>query len=296
MGMGGRNFTNPDNYRFGFNGKECDIESFGQGDQMDYGMRIYSTRLARFLSVDPIWKDFPWLTLYQFAGNKPVWAVDLDGLEEKIITPNGFEIKATYAATIEVVDNIDIETLQQEVNLLFNNNPTNQKHDDGFTGPQEPSVQFNIQIVLENEMDNDLANLAKSRIATANGQSLGGRIIMGKDNDPGFIKVDKDGIPTEGVIPAFTKGNTIYLNPRVYDKKRTDLIDMKKYQSNQYSDIGHEIGHDFGLNHEEGVYPEKGIMSNTWDKDPTREEIKNIIDDKNKDILQPGEKYTPENK
>jgi hypothetical protein len=33
-------------------------------------------------------KDYPWYTPYQFAGNMPIWAVDLDGLEEKIVITN----------------------------------------------------------------------------------------------------------------------------------------------------------------------------------------------------------------
>jgi hypothetical protein len=32
--------------------------------------------------VDPLVRDFPWYTPYQFAGNKPVYAIDLDGAEE----------------------------------------------------------------------------------------------------------------------------------------------------------------------------------------------------------------------
>ncbi len=44
-------------------------------------MRIYDPRVGRFLSVDPITKDYPELTPYQFASNTPVWAMDLDGLE-----------------------------------------------------------------------------------------------------------------------------------------------------------------------------------------------------------------------
>jgi hypothetical protein len=54
----------------------------GIGNQQDYGMRIYDPRLGRFLSVDPLTKTFPWYTPYQFSGNKPIWASDLDGLEE----------------------------------------------------------------------------------------------------------------------------------------------------------------------------------------------------------------------
>ncbi len=35
----------------------------------------------RFLSVDPLTKDYPMLTPYQFASNTPIQAIDLDGLE-----------------------------------------------------------------------------------------------------------------------------------------------------------------------------------------------------------------------
>ncbi len=45
-------------------------------------MRIYDPRVGRFLSVDPIAKEYPWYTPYQFAGNKPILSIDLDGLEE----------------------------------------------------------------------------------------------------------------------------------------------------------------------------------------------------------------------
>jgi RHS repeat-associated protein len=70
-------------YRYGFNGKEKDPEGMGGGGSTyDYGFRIYNPQIARFLSVDPLTKSYPWYTPYQFAGNKPIWAIDLDGLEE----------------------------------------------------------------------------------------------------------------------------------------------------------------------------------------------------------------------
>jgi RHS repeat-associated protein len=68
-------------YRFGFNGKEDDREWHAQ----DYGFRLYTPRESRFISVDPITAEYPWYTPYQFAGNKPIAAVDLDGAEEKIV-------------------------------------------------------------------------------------------------------------------------------------------------------------------------------------------------------------------
>lgn len=79
--MPGRN-VNLGNYRYGFNGKENDNEVKGEGNQQDYGMRIYDPRIARFLSVDPLSPEYPWYTSYQFAGNTPIQAIDLDGLEE----------------------------------------------------------------------------------------------------------------------------------------------------------------------------------------------------------------------
>jgi RHS repeat-associated protein len=69
-------------YRYGFNGKENDNEVKGEGNQQDYGMRIYDPRLGKFLSVDPLTMEYPWYSPYQFAGNKPIWAIDLDGTEE----------------------------------------------------------------------------------------------------------------------------------------------------------------------------------------------------------------------
>ena len=69
-------------YRYGFNGKEKDDEVSGNGNSYDYGFRIYNPRLGRFLSVDPLTQSFPWYTPYQYAGNKPIWKIDLDGLEE----------------------------------------------------------------------------------------------------------------------------------------------------------------------------------------------------------------------
>jgi RHS repeat-associated protein len=74
--------NNGQTYRFGFNGKENDNGVKGLGNQQDYGMRIYDPRVGRFLSVDPLQAKFPFHSPYQFAGNTPIQAIDLDGAEE----------------------------------------------------------------------------------------------------------------------------------------------------------------------------------------------------------------------
>jgi RHS repeat-associated protein len=78
--MEGRTYSSG-NYRYGFNGKENDNEVKGNGNEQDYGMRIYDTRLGRFMSVDPLTRQYTELTPYQYASNRPVASRDIDGLE-----------------------------------------------------------------------------------------------------------------------------------------------------------------------------------------------------------------------
>jgi RHS repeat-associated protein len=73
------NKTDFGDYRYGFNGKENDQE-WGKLIQ-DYGFRLYNPAIAKFLSVDPLSPAYPELTPYQFASNRPIDGIDLDGLE-----------------------------------------------------------------------------------------------------------------------------------------------------------------------------------------------------------------------
>ena len=86
MEMPGRSTALGALYRFGFNGKEADRnKEFGSLVHYDYGFRIYCAPCGRFLSVNPLKGSYPFYTPYQFAGNTPIQAVDLDGLEAFII-------------------------------------------------------------------------------------------------------------------------------------------------------------------------------------------------------------------
>ena len=81
MLMPGRKYDAGSQYRYGFGGKENDNEVKGEGNQIDYGERVYNPRLGRFLSVDPLTKDYPYYTPYLYAGNIPIRFIDVDGLE-----------------------------------------------------------------------------------------------------------------------------------------------------------------------------------------------------------------------
>ncbi len=57
-------------YRFGFNGKENDNEVKGVGNSLDFGARIYDSRLGRWLIVDPLTKKYPDIMEYDDSTKK----------------------------------------------------------------------------------------------------------------------------------------------------------------------------------------------------------------------------------
>jgi len=69
-------------------------------------MRIYDPRVGRFLSVDPLTKSYPWYTPYQFAGNSPIHAIDLDGMEPS--SPAKFDFRGFLQ--VPAIDNMRVES------------------------------------------------------------------------------------------------------------------------------------------------------------------------------------------
>ncbi len=63
--------------RYRYVGKEKDLES----GLYYYGARYYAAWTCRFISVDPLAAEYPYLTPYQNAGNKPINHFDIDGLQ-----------------------------------------------------------------------------------------------------------------------------------------------------------------------------------------------------------------------
>lgn len=84
-------------YLYGFNGQEKDNELKGIGNTLDFKFRSYDSRLGRFMSVDPLARQYPWNSTYAFAENDVIRAKDLEGAEKLIVihgkTDNGSEIK-----------------------------------------------------------------------------------------------------------------------------------------------------------------------------------------------------------
>src|SRR5690554_1720163 len=59
-------------YRYGFNGMERDDDIKGRGNSYTTEFRQYDPRLGRWLSIDPLFKNFPWQSPYVAFDNNPI--------------------------------------------------------------------------------------------------------------------------------------------------------------------------------------------------------------------------------
>jgi RHS repeat-associated protein len=75
-----------DSYRYGFQGQEMDNEIKGEGNSLNYTFRMHDPRIGRFFAIDPLFREYPHYTPYSFSGNKLIQAIELEGLEEYLIT------------------------------------------------------------------------------------------------------------------------------------------------------------------------------------------------------------------
>ena len=76
----GRNEVDVSLKRYKYVMKELDNET----GLYYYGMRYYASWICRFVSVDPLQHEYPYYTPFQYAGNKPISFIDLDGAEEDL--------------------------------------------------------------------------------------------------------------------------------------------------------------------------------------------------------------------
>lgn len=125
--MPGRTFDSPD-YRYGFNGKEkMDEVTNNSGATYDFGARIYDARLGRFMSVDPLAKNFAWNSPYAYAENRPIDGIDLDGKEWTSTStkdPVTGITTVTNTVKIQIVNNSGIEQNSEAMQQLISDAKT----------------------------------------------------------------------------------------------------------------------------------------------------------------------------
>jgi RHS repeat-associated protein len=77
VGLYGRSWSGE--YRYGFNGKESDIEIVGTGNSMNFGERVLDVRLGKWFSVDPLHRVISSVSPYISMADNPLFNIDLEG-------------------------------------------------------------------------------------------------------------------------------------------------------------------------------------------------------------------------
>ena len=130
---------------------------------------------SRFLSVDPLTKKYPELTPYQFASNRPIDGIDLDGLEwqnllSKFKDPGSLQIKVPNEKTAQA----------QHYSLTI----------------QEPKVSFNaFKAQFKNAPQDFLTNSKATFNAPVDGKGKATEFAEGS-----FIKINISGPMNDGYV------------------------------------------------------------------------------------------------
>jgi RHS repeat-associated protein len=178
-------------YRFGFNGKENDGEWTGSDTRhiQDYGFRLYNPAIGKFLSVDPLSPDYPFYTPYQFAGNKPIKFIDLDGLEE---APNNADV--------------DMHNLERARRNIHNNFLPNLGEMNIITEIKEVPIMMRKPQLASNLFQ----VIWYSQQANTSGVKLYGQILNKVANDPAVSEYREGILSKIGYDPFYlSSGSTI---------------------------------------------------------------------------------------
>ncbi|MBL4706389.1 MAG: hypothetical protein JKY54_17810, partial [Flavobacteriales bacterium] len=68
-------------YRYGFQGQEGDLELYGEGNSSNFSFRMHNPRLGRFFVVDPLANMYSYQTPYAFCENRVIDGIDFEGRE-----------------------------------------------------------------------------------------------------------------------------------------------------------------------------------------------------------------------
>lgn len=99
--------------RYRYVGKEKDSES----GLYYYGARYYAAWTCRFVSVDPLAADYPFYTPYQYAGNRPINFIDLDGLEPAENKKDFYRFRIFSYSAFEDYLNSKIDRYKEDPNI-----------------------------------------------------------------------------------------------------------------------------------------------------------------------------------
>jgi hypothetical protein len=124
---------------------------YGEGNALDFGARIYDSRLGRWLSVDPLQKMYSGLSPYNFVDNNPIRLIDADG---RVITiPDGNGGSIVYTPGMKT-DGYSAATIKH-INYLNNLNAKSDYMKTQLSTLSSSDVEYNIVIGTAKEVNLD---------------------------------------------------------------------------------------------------------------------------------------------
>ncbi len=216
----GRNLAEVSLKRYKYVFKELDNET----GLYYYGMRYYASWIARFISVDPLQFEYPYYTPFQYAGNKPISYIDLDGAEERhtIYNPYITEKWQTKFDTSKVNDVKELLKGTRELSQIFFG-------DDKQVEKMYPNIPFQW---------NHYADINRIFVATS---SVG---ELGKFEESGGLLIE--GYNREGELVELYKSKNYNRSMELLNKKRQHEIDISYSALNNYDRLDGEYGFHHG--------------------------------------------------
>jgi RHS repeat-associated protein len=271
----GRKYSSANGYRYGFNGKENDKEVKGDGNNLDFGGRIYDSRLGRFISVDYKAYRYESYTPYIYGLNDPTYYIDIDGKD--IIGLLTLQYKNSGGvAVLNVLSNnqvwkqltgnfaaggmydkmkIDLQFSNRQIDSKTDKSPLNQKEPGSFTpssGSDGLYEETGMLVKVKNQQPKSIFDLKESEVKDVE------RWIIGVKTDPRLFSDGVYGVLSHAVSTHVqTQSGQLadYLNGKMSlqglkdnlqaeaDKEKAD-----KRSTDDHKQIANNTGNFFTLN------------------------------------------------
>ncbi len=224
MVMPERSFSN-EKYRWGFNGKETDNEVNGAGNSLDFGARIYDSRLGRWSSIDPLQAKYPFLSPYIFAAENPILFIDKEGKENVV-----YIVNVPNAKGEKVMTDIALQAYIDKANEFM-------KSDKNGVGAKTTFVLYDPSTMKEMKREN---------MDKTDGVILVGSVLDVKKYDETHKLSEKAGTDAKNDIKGWTGGSS---NPErtMPDINGVGMVDAEALKSATSDFMGltflHSAGH-----------------------------------------------------
>ncbi len=230
-----------------------------------YSKTFESCKVVQWcLRVDPITAKYPWYTPYQYAGNKPIWAVDLDGLED-IYFQNLDQNKADA-----IIKRINSTIVGAQIIADFKNTNCNKGYDAVFVPVHFPSEVKRTDAFVSQVFDKDegVADPYTGQFRTAKEiyEQLDG--LKNSQNEYDIESANTmsenlkatygDFLENKNFVESLKKGRGIIVYK--IDEETANVVDpnIPSTQKTASETTGHEIGaHGLNISQEIVVDPDK---------------------------------------